>query len=152
MKNIALGLVFLGLTQLGLVGCATVPDKSELQRLNGQELRNVLVGNTFTRRTDYGRWATYYRDGSSGVGRAWGTWGSETAAASYSISGDGELCETYSGDYEWSKPEHEYCMVAYTDSKGQYYMENTKDTWEPARVGDMHSFEIKSGDEYSLDE
>ncbi len=47
MKTIRLA-ILLGIIQLSLAGCATVPDKSELKPVSGTDLRSALVGHTFS--------------------------------------------------------------------------------------------------------
>lgn len=145
-------LSILGVAILVLSGCASVPDKAEMQRLDGASFKSDFVGNTLTNRTDYGRWADYLETSTSGYGKASGSWGSESATASFEIADDGEGCWVYTGPHEWSTPEHEYCAVFYTDAEGNYYSEKTKDTYKPNTVGNIKKVEIKSGDAYGLSE
>ena len=146
------GFLIAGLVSTGFIGCATVPDKSELQRLDRAAFSSKFVGNTYTRSTEYGRWAEFFETRKTGYGRAWGDWGSQHATSTYTIAADGEWCVQYSGDHEWSTAEHEYCSVAYTDKKGNVYVETTKDTWEPQTEGEIARVTIKNGDEYGLKE
>ena len=143
---------FLLLTSLSLllVGCSTVPEKSELTRLDRADLRATVAGNTYTRLTDYGRWAEYVESLDSGYGRASGSWGSDSARAEYSISADGEWCTVYSGEPDWAAPDHEYCSVLYTDSEGNYYSETITNTFEPANEGRIRQIELRSGDDFGL--
>jgi len=143
-------ILVLGIAQLGLVGCATVPDKSELQRLSQTEVKSSLIGNTLTRRTEYGRWAEFVETQSSGHAKAWGSGWSQSATASYEFTDDGQLCSTYAGEHDWSTPENRGCMAYYTDAEGNYYAETLVDTWDPKEVGDIDKIEIKPGDDYGL--
>lgn len=145
-------LTLLAAVGVALAACATVPDKSQLTRLDRGEIQSGIVGNTYTRLTDYGRWAEYLASVDRGYGRASGSWGSESAVARYDIASDGEWCIEYSGDPEWASPEHEYCSVLYTGPEGNYYAESTKDTWEPASEGRISKVEIRPGDEFGLAE
>lgn len=142
--------VLIGAAVLSLSACATVPDKSELERVSAADLKSAVVGNTVTAKKDYGRAADYVESGSNGYARAWGNWGSQSATASYEFNDGGEWCATYSGDHEWSTPEHQYCSVYYMDAEGNYYSETTVDTYKPEREGDMEKVEVKSGDAYGL--
>lgn len=141
---------FLAATALILSGCANVPDKNAMQRLDSQAVRALLVGNTVTRTTDYGRWAAYYAPDGTGAGSASGSWGSQKAILEYTIATDGMFCERFDGTHEWTPPGNEYCYAVYQDAKGAYYYENTKDTRNPNRVGNMSKFTSKPGDAYDL--
>lgn len=151
MRNIP-QLMLLGVVQLGLVACATVPSTDELQQLDGEALQSALVGNTSTYRADYGRWAEYIESGDAGYGKASGNWGSQSATASYTFKDDGEWCATYSGSHDWSQPGNEYCAIVYTDEDGNYYSKVTKNTDDPNKVGNTRKIEIKAGDAYGLGE
>ena len=133
-----------------LVGCTTTPEKSDLAQMDRDDLRSTVVGNTFTYVADYGRWAEYMQSLESGHARAWGTWGSESVTAEYTVSSDGEWCVIYSGEYEWAGPEHKYCSVLYTDAEGNFYSETVTNSWKPAREGRIREVEIRSGDKYGL--
>lgn len=136
----------------GLIGCATVPEKSELQRLDRAGVISELEGNTITGRADYGRWADYHETGSTGYAKAWGDWGSQSATSSYQVSDDGQICWTYSGAHEWTTPDHEFCAIVYSDAEGNYYSETTRNTFKPSREGDIKKVELKPGDAYGLSE
>lgn len=138
-----------GLASLILFGCATMPDKSELQRVDGESLRNALIGNTYTRTANWGRYAEYYEADGTGHGKAWGNSWAQRATSTYEISPDGEICGVYKGDPDWAGGK-EHCMVIYMDAEGEYFMEITKDEYKPHRVGDLNEVEIKPGDEYGL--
>lgn len=142
--------ILLGVVQLGLIGCASVPEKSELQQLSAQEIEAALVGNTYTYTEQWGRYASYYSPGGTGHAKAWGSWGSESSTSEYSLDGDGELCESFSGGPDWANPDYEYCNVFYTDSEGNYYTESTQHPHEPAKEGKIRPFDIKAGDKYEL--
>ncbi len=144
--------MLLGVLQIGLVACATVPSTDELRQLDGEALQAALVGNTFTFRADYGRWAEYIESSDAGYGRASGNWGSQSATASYTFENDGEWCSTYSGPHDWTQPGNEYCSIVYTDDDGNYYREVTKDTDNPNKVGNTKKVEVKAGDAYGLGE
>lgn len=135
---------------LGLAGCATIPDKSELTQLDQSAVEAELVGNTLTYRADYGRWAEYYETAETGYGRASGSWGSESAISTNTTAGDGESCAVYSGEPDWADPDKAYCSVMYTDKEGNLYLESTRNPDDPDRVGKIRKIEIKSGDEYGL--
>lgn len=145
-------LLLLGFVQIGLIGCATVPDKSELTRVDGSTLEALVVGNTYTYATDYGRWADYVETRTTGYGRAWGSWGSENVTSTYTISADGEWCSVYAGSAEWSIPDYEYCTILYADAEGNHYSETITNPWAPEREGQLTRIEIKSGDAYGLKE
>ena len=140
-----------GFVCLGLAGCSTVPDKSELTRMDRSDLRSAVVGNTYTHLTEYGRWAEYVESLDTGYGRASGTWGSSSAEAEYTIASNGEWCKEYSGKPDWANPEHEFCSVLYTGSEGNVYAETTTNTREPAREGEIRQVEIRSGDDFGLE-
>lgn len=143
-------LVLIGVVLLASVTYATVPSIDELQRLDGKELRSVLVGNTYTFTADYGRWVEYVISSDTSIARAWGDWGSQSVTGKLSIKDDGEWCKTYSGDHVWSQPGNEYCLVVYADEKGNYYSKRTEDTYKPERVGKVYKVEIRSGDAFDL--
>lgn len=150
MKRVE-AILLLAIVPLALAGCATVPEKSEMQRLNGEEVRALSEGNTYTRAAHFGHWAAYYETEDTGAAKAWGSWGSETVSMKYTISSDGEICEIYSGDPDWANSQDQYCGVRYKDAEGNYYTEVTQDP-EPGDIGNMYKFEIKPGDEYGLSE
>lgn len=132
------------------VGCATVPDKSELTRMERDDVRSAVVGNTFTFLADYGRWAEYVESLESGYAKAWGGWGSQSVTAEYTIAADGEWCSVYAGEPDWAIPEYEYCSVMYTDAEGNFYMETLTNPDKPASEGQIRQVEIRSDDEYEL--
>ena len=70
----------------------------------------------------------------------------------YTINQDGEVCWTYLGEADWSKPEHKYCGLFYTDESGIYYTKATENTSKPERIGKRRKVEIIEGDEYGLTE
>ena len=148
MKKIIL-VPFLGCLSLAIFGCTTIPEKSELQRLDGETLRAALIGNTYTRKPSWGRYAEYFTSGGTSYAKAWGASWSQTATSEYEISPDGELCAVFHGDPEWAGGK-EYCSMMYTDTEGNYYSEVTQDAFKPQREGKMRSVEIKPGDEYGL--
>ncbi len=135
---------------LGLTGCATIPDKSELTQLDPSAIESEVVGNTLTYSADYGRWAEYYETATTGYGQASGSWGSESATSTNTITQDGEWCAVYSGEPDWADPDKEYCSVVYTDKEGNLYVESTKNPDDPGRVGKIRKVEIKPGDAYGL--
>lgn len=120
--------------------------------MNNTQLSELLPGHTFTYKADYGRWASYYKDGATGVGKAWGSWGEEVAAYKYTINQDGEICTTFMGEADWAKPEHKYCGLFYTDQSGAYYSKSTENTSKPERIGKRRKIEIIEGDKYELTE
>ncbi len=135
---------------LGLSGCTTIPDKSELTQLDKSAIESKVVGNTLTYLADYGRWAAYYETAETGYARASGSWGSDSVTSRYTISQDGEWCTVYSGEPDWAGPDKEYCSIVYRDKEGNLYIESTKNPEKPGRVGKIRKVEIKSGDEYGL--
>jgi hypothetical protein len=144
--------VLAGTVFLGLAACATVPSTDELQRLSGEELRSALTGNTYYGTAPKYKYADYYLEDGTSYTRVWGSWGSQRAKGSNTISDDGEWCTTYSGDHDWTTPDHEYCSVVYTDDEGNYYGEVTKNTYNRSREGNVGKVEIKPGDTYNLAE
>jgi len=138
------------LAVIGLVGCSTV-NVEEMEQLDGDGVRNILVGKTLTYTTDYGKFAEYTQPGQlTGVGRASGSWGAEKANSTHTVSEDGELCTHYEAEYEWSKPEYEYCTVFFTDTKGKYFAKHTKNDSKPERVGEIRAVTSAEGDTYNL--
>lgn len=135
---------------LGLAGCTTIPDKSELTQIDRNAIESRVVGNTLTFRADYGRWAEYYETATSGYAQASGSWGSENVTLSSTIYQDGDWCAVYSGEPDWAGPDKEYCSVVYTDKEGNLYVEYTKNPDDPGRVGKIRKVEIKAGDAYGL--
>lgn len=133
---------------LVMVGCASMPKEEDLQQLSRAQLSELLPGKTVTRSADYGRFASYFKDGSTGVGKAWGTWGSEGGTYKYTINQDGEICSTWSGEHDWTK--HKFCSLYFTDQEGMYYTKSTEDTWKPKRIGKFRRYEIIEGDKYEL--
>jgi hypothetical protein len=145
-------LILVTTISLIMVGCSSIPKEEELQQLNNTQLSELLPGHTLTNKTDYGRWANYYKDGATGVGKAWGSWGEEVAAFKYKINQDGEFCSTFMGEADWAKPEHKYCGLFYTDQSGAYYSKSTENTSKPERIGKRRKIEIIEGDKYELTE
>ena len=137
---------------LFMVGCASIPKEEDLQQLSKAQLSALLPGKTFTRATDYGRWASYYKDGANGISKAWGSWGEENVTQKYTINQDGEVCSTFTGEYDWAKPGNKFCGLFYTDQSGVYYSKSTEDTWKPKRIGKFRKFELIEGDKYELSE
>lgn len=149
VKNMKLAIAFAG--ALFLSACATGPDIAEMEALNGEQAEQLLAGNTLTFKADYGRWAEYFDSNSlAGRGKAWGTWGEELADSVTNISTEGEVCTQYSGEHEWSTPEHEFCFLVYTGSEGQVVLQGTQNTYKPERVGKIRKVEIEAGDSYGL--
>ena len=145
-------LVLVTTIPLVMVGCASTPKEEDLQQLSRAQLSELLPGHTLTRSTQYGRWASYFSDGETGISRAWGTWGEENATQKYTISQDGEMCSTFMGEADWSKPNHKYCSFFYTDQSGMYYTKTTENTWKSNRIGKIRKFEFIKGDKYKLAE
>jgi len=54
------------------------------------------------------------------------------------------------GEFDWAKPEHQYCSFVYTDQSGLHYSKSTKNTWKPERVGKWRKIEYIEGDKYGL--
>ena len=133
-----------------MVGCASIPKEEELQQLSKAQLSELLPGSTVTYTEKWGRWAEFYNDSSTGIGKAWGSWGEEVATQKYTINQDGEICWTYTGDAEWAKPDFKYCGLYYTDKEGKYYSKVTENTRKPERIGNRRKFEIIEGDKYEL--
>jgi len=133
-----------------MVGCASIPKEEDLQQLNSAQLSELLPGKTFTRVADWGRWASYYKDGATGISKAWGSWGEQNTTQKYTISQAGEMCSTFMGEYDWSKPGNKYCSFIYTDQTGMYYSKTTEDTYKPKRIGKFKKIEIIDGDKYEL--
>ena len=154
MRTIRLA-ILLGIIQLSLAGCASVPDKSELKPVSSTELRSTLMGNTFASKHSWGMYAELYGSGGASQAKVWGSGWSQLAEGKYSINSNGELCESYSNmkDAEkWTGPNNIYCGMLYSDADGKYYYETTKNTHEPAKVGKMRKVDIISGDKYGLSE
>ena len=148
--RIIISFVLVTTITLFMVGCAGMPKEEDLQQLNRAQLSELLPGKTLTRRTDYGRWASYYKDGATGISKAWGSWGEEKVTQKYTINQEGEMCSTFMGEFDWAKPEHKYCGLIYTDQSGMYYSKTTEDTWKPKRIGKLRKFEFIEGDKYEL--
>lgn len=151
MRNAKLIVVFCA-AHISLTGWAAVPDKSELEKLSGKEVRDLIVGNTYTYKAEWGRWADYILAGGTGYAKAWGDSWSQTATSEYDIKTNGEWCATYNGDADWANPEYEYCAMLYSDGNGSYYKETTADPRVPENVGQFLAFDVKPGDEYGLSE
>ncbi len=150
MKNLK-SIFVSGVLVASLVGCATTPPLEEMSQLDGEQLTELLVGNTSTGKRKYGRWAEYVGEDLNGVGKAWGDWGEEKAASVHTFSAEGEWCQTYPEQtHEWTGPDHEYCGFVYVDEAGKYYYKTTKQTYKPEREGKLMSIEIKQGNHYEL--
>jgi hypothetical protein len=145
-------LILVTTISLIMVGCASIPKEEELQQLNSTQASELLTGHTLTYKADWGRWAEYHKDGSTGVSKAWGNWGKDVATSEYTINQDGEACWVYTGEADWSQPDEKYCSLFYTDESGAYYGKGTVNTNKPERVGKWRKFEIIEGDEYGLTE
>lgn len=149
INSLKLGIAFAG--ALVLSACATSPDISEMQVLDKSLATDLLAGNTLTYKADYGRWAEYFDANSlDGRGKAWGSWGEEVADSATNISSEGEVCTIYTGDYEWSNSEHNFCFFIYQDAEGEVVLQSTNNTWKPERVGTVRKVQIETGDTYSL--
>lgn len=145
-------LVLIMTIPLIMVGCSSIPKEEDLQQLSSAQLSELLPGHTITSTREWGRWASYYKDGATGVGKAWGSWGKEGAAFNYTFDQDGEICTTFMGEWDWAKPEHKYCGLLYSDQSGMYYSKTTEDTNKPERIGKRRKVEIIEGDRYELTE
>lgn len=137
---------------LAMVGCSTIPDESELTRIGADELHELVIGNTTTQSTAYGRWAEYHADDETSYARAWGTWGRQDVESTHVTDRDGRMCHRYTGPYEWAGPDNEYCGMLFTDGEGKYFYKVLKDPDAPNTVGRVIEMEIKSGDPYELAE
>lgn len=131
-------------------GCAGIPKEEELQQLNKAQLEALLPGRTLTFAAEYGRWAEYFMDGATGVGKAWGSWGEEKADYEYKVDQNGEICWTFTGGYDWAEPEQKYCSLIFSDQPGMYYAKVTENTWKRQRIGKRLKVEIIEGDKYGL--
>ena len=147
MKWMALlaGLVF-------LASCASTPKTSDMRQLFSMEVADFLAGKTFKVKTDYGQWAQYQDSKLLGAGKAWGSWGSETAKQQVTVMDSGEFCTRfeYDSQLEWTDPKYEYCSAIYQNDQGNFYIVSTKDTRKPERVGQVKLMEITSGDTLAL--
>jgi hypothetical protein len=136
---------------LVVVGCAKKPQLEGMRQLDKKEVMEVLAQKTLTYPTSYGRWAAYYVDHHlNGSGKAWGRWGKEIARLNTTISDDGELCQTYKGNKNWSSTNDPVCFKIYIDSMGIYYSEITVDSVKPERVGTVRSLQIFDGNFYAI--
>lgn len=143
--------VVLSVVQLGLAACASMPNKSKMKSLNGSELKSALVGNSYAFKEEGGLWEEFVGPGGDVHGEWSGSGGTQRAVGKYTISPNGEFCETYSsGVGEWASPAYHYCFKIYTGAGGGHYYESTKNTLTPAKVGAMYKVDIKSGDAFGL--
>lgn len=137
---------------LAVAGCSTTPEKYEMTQLGTEGLHDLVIGNTTTYPTEYGRWADYHATEETSYARAWGDWGQQDAGSTHVTSPDGRMCHQYTGPHKWAGPEHEYCGVLYEDNDGNYYYKTLKNTSSPEKVGEIVEIEIKPGDPYGLAE
>ena len=151
MNSLKTRSVILGLS-LVAVGCSTMPDEGAMKQLDGEELHDLVIGNTTTTPEHYGRWAEYHATEQTSYARAWGTWGRQDVESTHVTDPDGTMCHKYTGPYDWAGPYHEYCGVIYEDAEGNYYYKVLKNTNNPNRVGNLMEMEIKPGDPYGLAE
>ena len=136
---------------LALFGCAKQPQLAEMRQLNNKEVMDLLAKKTLTYPTSYGRWATFYFDHHlSGVAKAWGKWGKEIAKVKSTVSDDGELCETYKGNNEWSSTNDPVCVRIYIDNLGVYYSKITVDSAKLERVGSVRILQLYEGNFYNI--
>ena len=140
-----------------LVSCTTnsVNRPENLKKLNQDELKSLIIGNTLTYQAVWGRWAEYHREDFHGFGGAWSTlfdwfgWRGEKATSSYKITDDAQICWYYSGESVWANPQYEYCAIIHT-ANNAYYLTNTKNPRDPSLEGVIRKLEIKNGDYYEL--
>lgn len=157
-------LVSVVVVPLVIAGCSTISEESimakvgadseerKLTKVGAKELHDLVIGNTTTQATGYGRWAEYHATDETSYARAWGDWGRQDADSTHVTHPDGTMCHQYTGPYKWAGPDHEYCGVVYEDKQGNYYYKVLKNTNKPDKVGDIMEMEIKSGDPYGLAE
>ena len=132
--------------------CTSVPPIEEMQQLDGDSLRGMLVGNTISGKYDWGTWYRTFGPDLSGNALAVGNGWREKAGATSTLSDDGEVCSIFSGDPDWSKPEHRYCDTYHQDAEGNLYTRVTENTRRPERVGRVAPLKILSGDPKKLNE
>ena len=156
MKTINLFLVFV--LQIVLAGCVskTVPEISKMQKLDKDEIKLLVIGNTLTYQAVWGRWAEYSSDNYDGHAGIWENlidyygFEGETATLTFEFSDDAEFCRRYSGDAGvGANPELNYCSMIYMDN-GEYYIVDTKNSYNTNFIGFPHILEIKQGDYYDL--
>ena len=128
---------------LATAGCAATPDTSEMRQLGADELHHLVIGNTTTQSTNYGRWAEYHATEEVSYARAWGSWGRQDVESTHVTHEDGTMCHQYEGPYKWAGPDHEYCGVLYEDAEGNYYYEVLKNTNKPNKEGRIFEMEIR---------
>lgn len=151
MRNLK-SCIFICTLSLVISACTTIPDESELTKLGKEELHDLVIGNTTTQSTHYGRWAEYHASEETSYARAWGTWGREDVDSTHVTDSSGRMCHQYTGPYDWAGPDHEYCGVLYKGREGNYYYKTLKNTNRPNKVGTIEEIEIKPGDPYELAE
>jgi len=155
MKKI--NLYFIIAMQIILAGCVskTSPDINTLQKLDKDEIKLLLVGNTLTYRAAWGRWAEYNRKDYTGYAATWEDlfdfygWQGEEATLSFEFSDKAEICRRYSGAPKWANPDFSYCSMIYVGN-GSYYLVDTKNPHNSDFIGVINPLEIKKGDYYDL--
>ena len=148
MKNFK-SIIIAGALSLGLIGCATTPSEESMTQLNQEQVTQLLVGNTWTNLTDWGRWAEYFGENNAGFGRAAGNFGEHDATSKYTVSEEGEVCSVYDGEYDWSDSETNYCSLVFVDANGKYYSKTTQ-AKKQERIGRIRNFEVRQGDHFGL--
>ncbi len=157
MKKLSLlAFVFMQMISAGCVS-KPIPDVNDMQKLDSDEIKSLLPGNTLTYTAVWGRWVEYYRDDNSGFAGTWADlldlygWEVDEAEAdiSFEFTDKAEICRRYSGDPEWANPELRYCSAIYVYN-GTYYIIDTINPYNPNFVGVPNALEIKKGDYYDL--
>jgi len=134
-----------------LAACAATPSVSEMTAVSKSEVMALLSGNTARAPREWGQWTKAYNgDMTAGNSSAVGSEFVESASFTSSVSEEGEICSIYTGPYDWSAPELEYCNKVMVDANGNYYTLVTKEPRKPKRVGKTSAFTIESGDPYKL--
>lgn len=140
-----------------VTGCAskTAPDVNVMRKLDLDEIKSLLIGNTLTYQAVWGRWAEFYREDGTGHIGTWPDlldiygWEGDEASLSYELTDNAEICRQYSGDPDWANPEFTYCSLIYTIDT-DYYIVDTKNPYNPKFIGVPHALQIKRADYYDL--
>jgi|GEM_PF-5066215 len=139
------------LLSVGIIaGCASGPNVEEMSQLNGDEVKQLRVGSTYQLTADWGNWTEVTNDDLTSVAQATGSFGTEIANGVSTVSAEGEWCTVYSGEYNWSKPDFEYCVVTFRNVEGNYFTKGTKNDRQPERVGVIRAITVTKGDNSNL--
>lgn len=134
-----------------LAGCASPVDRFKhnmsvqgLKPLTGSEITTAFAGNTMLGENQKHLYSRYFAVDGTAKGRAWESWGEESAIGVWHIDNEDLLCSKFQGD--WAKS-GERCSLVYHVTGNDYTHIIVKGTKSKSNPNGIYNYQIVSGDQ-----